>query len=58
VMQIDATILLFAPNLRRAKRDVTRFQRLAHFVTGELTRRCQRKRRNGLIRRASSSRLS
>jgi len=41
VMQIDATILLFAPDLKRAKRDVTRFQRSAHFVTGELTRRCQ-----------------
>jgi hypothetical protein len=41
VMQIDATILLFAPNLRRAKRDVSRFQRSAHFMTGELTRRCQ-----------------
>src|SRR5580700_7199211 len=41
VMQIDATILLFAPNLTRAKRDVTRFQRSAHFMVGELTRRCQ-----------------
>jgi multidrug resistance efflux pump len=41
VMQIDATILLFAPNLRRAKRDVSRFQRSAHFMTGELTRRCR-----------------
>jgi len=41
VMQIDATILLFSPDLKRAKRDVTRFQRSAHFVTGELTRRCQ-----------------
>jgi hypothetical protein len=40
VMQIDATILLFAPNLTRAKRDVTRFQRSAHFMVGELTRRC------------------
>jgi hypothetical protein len=40
-MQIDAAILLFAPNLRRAKRDVSRFQRSAHFMTGELTRRCQ-----------------
>jgi hypothetical protein len=27
LMQIDATILLFAPDLKRAKRDVTRFQR-------------------------------
>jgi hypothetical protein len=41
LMQIDATILLFAPDLKRAKRDVTRFQRSAHFMTGELTRRCQ-----------------
>lgn len=41
VMQIDATILLFSPDLKRAKRDVTRFQRSAHFMTGELTRRCQ-----------------
>jgi hypothetical protein len=41
VMQIDATILLFAPNPRRAKRDVSRFERSAHFMTGELTRRCQ-----------------
>ncbi len=32
-MQIDATILLFAPDLRRAKRDVTRFQRSAYFMT-------------------------
>lgn len=41
VMQIDAAILLFRPDLRRAKRDVTRFQRSAHFMVGELTRRCQ-----------------
>lgn len=41
VMQIDATILLFAPDLLRAKRDVTRFQCSARFMTGELTRRCQ-----------------
>ena len=27
--------------LSRAKREVTRFQRSAHFMTGELTRRCQ-----------------
>ena len=41
VMQIDATILLFPLNLKRTKRDMTRFQRSAHFVRGELTRRCQ-----------------
>ena len=41
VMQIDSAILLFRPDLRRAKRDVTRFQRSAHFMVGELTRRCQ-----------------
>jgi hypothetical protein len=41
MMQIDATILLFAPTLTRAKRDITRFQRSAHFMVGELTWRCQ-----------------
>ncbi len=41
ILQIDATILLFRPDLRRAKRDVTRFQRSAHFMVAELTRRCQ-----------------
>lgn len=37
MMQIDATVLLFAPTLTRAKRDITRFQRSAHFMVGELT---------------------
>ncbi len=36
--QLDTAICLFAPTLTRAKREVTRFQRSAHFVTGELTR--------------------
>jgi hypothetical protein len=39
--KIDATIELFAPNIRQARRDVSRFARSAHFVNGELTRRCQ-----------------
>lgn len=38
--KIDATIGLFAPNVVQARRPVTRFARSAHFVTGELTRRC------------------
>src|SRR6266567_196111 len=41
VAQIDATIRLFAPDVVQARRQVTRFARSAHFVTGELTRRCQ-----------------
>jgi hypothetical protein len=41
ILQIDATILQFRPDLQRAKRDFTRFQRSAHFMVGELTRRCQ-----------------
>ena len=39
--QLDTAICLFAPSLTRAKREMTRFQRSAHFVTGELTRRVQ-----------------
>jgi len=39
--QLDTAICLFAPSLIRAKREVTRFQRSAHFVTGELSRRVQ-----------------
>jgi len=39
--QLDAAICLFAPSLIRAKREVTRFQRSVHFVTGELSRRVQ-----------------
>jgi multidrug resistance efflux pump len=39
--QLDTAICLFAPSLARAKRDVTRFQRSVHFVSGELTRRVQ-----------------
>ena len=41
VRQLDTAICLFAPSLIRAKREVTRFQRSAHFVTGELSRRVQ-----------------
>lgn len=41
IAKIDATIELFAPNIRQARREVSRFARSAHFVTGELTRRCQ-----------------
>jgi multidrug resistance efflux pump len=39
--QLDTAICLFAPNLTRARREVTRFRRSAHFVTGELSRRVQ-----------------
>jgi hypothetical protein len=39
--QLDTAICLFAPNLTRAKREVTRFRRSAYFVTGELSRRVQ-----------------
>ncbi|HJS85844.1 MAG TPA: hypothetical protein VJ779_10315 [Acetobacteraceae bacterium] len=39
--QIDGTIGLFAPDVKQAKREVTRFARSAHFVTGELTQRVQ-----------------
>ena len=38
VSQIDGTIRLFSPDVTQAKREVTRFTRSAHFVTGELTR--------------------
>ena len=41
IRQLDAAICLFAPSLIRAKREVARFQRSAHFVTGELSRRVQ-----------------
>ena len=41
VAQIDGTLGLFAPDLVAAKREVTRFARSAHFVTGELSRRAQ-----------------
>lgn len=39
--QLDATIRLFAPSVTLAKREVTQWTRSVHFVTGELTRRCQ-----------------
>lgn len=39
--QLDSAISLFAPNLTRAKREVTRFRRSIHFATGELSRRVQ-----------------
>jgi hypothetical protein len=41
VAQIDAAIALFATDLTAAKRKASRFARSEHFVTGELTRRCQ-----------------
>ena len=41
IAKLDDTIGLFAPNVVQAKRHVSRFARSAHFVTGELTRRCQ-----------------
>lgn len=41
VQSIDKAILLFEPSLVRAKAEVTQWRRSAHFVTGELTRRCQ-----------------
>ena len=39
--QVDATIRLFSPSVTLAKREVSKFARSAHFVVGELTRRCQ-----------------
>jgi hypothetical protein len=39
--QLDATIRLFAPSVTLAKKEVTQWSRSVHFVTGELTRRCQ-----------------
>lgn len=39
--RLDATISLFAPDVKQAKREVTRFARSAHFVVGELSRRVQ-----------------
>ena len=39
--QLDATIRLFAPSVTLAKREVPQWSRSVHFVTGELTRRCQ-----------------
>jgi hypothetical protein len=38
--QLDAAIKLFSPSVILAKREATRFARSAHFVVGELTRRC------------------
>lgn len=39
--KIDATIELFEPGVAAAKRKQTMGLRSVHFVTGELTRRCQ-----------------
>ena len=39
--QVDATIQLFSPSVTLAKREASKFARSAHFVVGELTRRCQ-----------------
>jgi hypothetical protein len=39
--QLDATIRLFAPSVTLVKREVMHWSRSVHFVTGELTRRCQ-----------------
>lgn len=41
VMQLDATLRLFAPSVVAAKREATRFARSAHCLIGELTRQCQ-----------------
>src|ERR1700722_11349693 len=42
IAQVEATISFFGPsNVTQAKREATKFARSAHFVTGELTRRCQ-----------------
>lgn len=41
IERLEATIRLFSPDLVQAKRAVSKFQRSAYFVTGELTRRCQ-----------------
>jgi Trk K+ transport system NAD-binding subunit len=40
MVQLDATIKLFAPSVTLAKREATKFARSVHFVVGELSRRC------------------
>ena len=40
MVQLDATIKLFAANVTLAKREATKFSRSVHFVVGELSRRC------------------
>ena len=40
MVQLDAAIKLFAPNVTLAKREATKFSRSVHFVVGELSRRC------------------
>ncbi len=52
IVQLDATLSLFAPDLVQARRKVSSFARSAYFVTGELTRRCQtalREARGGTV---------
>jgi hypothetical protein len=39
--KIDDAIKLFAPSVVAAKRELTKYRRSAHFLTGELTRHCQ-----------------
>ena len=41
LVKIDDAIGLFEPSVTVAKRHQTKFERSIHFVTGELTRRCQ-----------------
>ena len=41
IAQIDGTIGLFSVDVTHAKREVTRFTRSAHFVSGKLSRRVQ-----------------
>jgi hypothetical protein len=41
IAQIDGMIQRFAPGVVAAKRRISKGARSAHFVTGELTRRCQ-----------------
>jgi hypothetical protein len=40
MVQLDATIGMFAPSVTAARRGATKFKRSAHFLTGELTRLC------------------
>jgi chromosome segregation ATPase len=42
IAQIDGTIGLFAPDVKQAKREVTRFARSAHVFTEELSRLVQK----------------
>lgn len=58
IAQLDATIELFAPGVVAAKRQVTRSARSAHFVTGELTRRCQTALREAQGRSVSADEIA